>query len=74
MAEIYWQYLLYLVVWRSKNENVYGGFNRILLNLKLTYESSRRRVEVLDLNVGPKDGSITTNLHKEFRLSSIPPL
>ena len=74
MAEIYWQYLLYLVVWRSKNENVYRGFNRILLNLKLTYESSRRRVEVLDLNVGPEDGSITTNLHKEFRLSSIPPL
>ena len=50
------------------------GLNNFLPNLQFTYESSKKRVAFLDLNVSLENGSVTTDLHTEYRLSSVPPL
>ena len=39
------------------------GFNKFLPNLQFTYDSSKKRVAFLDLNVSPENSSITTDLH-----------
>ena len=39
------------------------GFNNFLRNLKFTYESSKKIVAILDLNVSLENGSVTTDLH-----------
>ena len=61
MVDIYRRYLFYLDAWSSRTERVYGG--TFLPNLQLTYESSKKRVAFLDLNVDLENGSVTTDLH-----------
>ena len=39
------------------------GFNNFLPNLKFTYESSKKIVAFLDLNVSLENGSVITDLH-----------
>ena len=39
------------------------GFNNFLPNLKFTYESSKKIVAFLDLNVSLENGLVTTDLH-----------
>ena len=39
------------------------GLNNFLPNLQFTFESSKKRVAFLDLNVSLENGSITTDLH-----------
>ena len=44
-----------------------GGLNNFLPNLQFTYESSKKRVAFLDLNVSLENGSITTDLHTKSK-------
>ena len=39
------------------------GPNNFLPNLRFTYDSSKKRVAFLDINVSLKNGSVTTDLH-----------
>ena len=39
------------------------GLNIFLSNLKFTYESPKKRVAFLDLNVSLENGSVTADLH-----------
>ena len=39
------------------------GFNNFLPNLKFTYESSKKKIAFLDLNVSLENGSVITDLH-----------
>ena len=47
------------------------GLNNFLPNLKFTYESSKKRVAFLDLNVSLENGSVTTDLHTKSTDTSI---
>ena len=44
-------------------KNFMEGLHKFLPNLQFTYESSRKRVAFLDLNVSLENGSVTADLH-----------
>ena len=72
-------------VWLRYNDNIFfiwthgeaelkkfmEGLKNFLPNLKFTYESSKKRVAFLDLNVSLENGSVTTDLHTKSTDTSI---
>ena len=63
MDQIHRRYIFYLDFWRRKFEKFMADFNGFNPNIQFTYESSKKSITFLDLDVALYNGRLESTVH-----------